>query len=130
VFIAASLSALGRSRFIAPQLGEFPGGKLHLKIYKGTDGTYLGIADSLKEKVGGRPVCPRVPERKTTMDHSTKMRSPVTLPATSNWKVPEGSKKSKVKEPLWVLPRFPRVSVSLRWMVPRKFPFVSYDHTR
>src|ERR1700730_3833858 len=26
-----------------------------------------------------------------TSDHSTEMRSPVTLPATSNWKLPEGS---------------------------------------
>ena len=65
-----------------------------------------------------------------TSDHSTEMRSPATLPVTSNRKLPEGSKKPKVKEPLWVLPPLPRVRVSLRWMVPMKFPFVSYDHTR
>jgi len=67
--------------------------------------------------------CSGLPKTCTTVFvQSTEMRSPVTLPATSKRKLPEGSKKSKLKEPLCVLPPLLRVSVSLRWMVPMKFP--------
>ena len=33
--------------------------------------------------------------RANTLDHSTEMRSPVTHPGTSNWKLPEGSLRSR-----------------------------------
>jgi hypothetical protein len=56
------------------------------------------------------------------------MRSPITLPGTSNMKFPNGSYNSRVNDPLLVLPLSPRTSVSFKLIVPRKFPLTSYDH--